>query len=205
MGGASDRDASDVPKPGVSVSAAHGRPSDDKEDGGDIANGRPGGDKEDDGGDIAKITAMAAAVPGLPLKGADGGPSCGGSGEEIASREGAAATQEGEFCPQQKGGGDGGRLRAVETGGVMTRAMNDTAVERETNRGDSVEVGIGGVEDQQKRDCGIVCREQGVDVDERVGAGRKPGDVAAEGARPPAAWASSKRPRKEETNAAAVV
>ena len=203
MGGANDRDASDVPKPGVSVSAAHGSPGVDKEDGGDIANGRPGGDKEDDGGDIAKITAMAAAVPGLPLKGADCGPSCGGSGEGIASREGAAATQKAESCPQQKGGGDGGRLRGAGTGGVMTRAVDDTAVERETNRGDCVEVGIGGVEDQQKRDCSISCREQG--VDERVGAGRKPGDVAAGGARPPAAWTSSKRPRKEETNAAAMV
>lgn len=177
---ASKGDTPDVSNPGVS--AAPGRPGDDNED----------------GGDVAKITAMAAAVPGLPLDGADSGPSCGGSGEENA--------REGEPCPQKQADGEGGRFREVETGGVVARALDATAVERETNSGDSVEVGIGGVEDPNKGlDCGVVCREQG--VDERVGADSTPVDVdvAAEGARPPAAWTSSKRPRKNDANAAAVV
>ena len=75
-----------------------------------VVRGGLGGDKKGgDGGDqedIAKITAMAAAVPGLPLGGADGGTSCGGSGAGVASREGAAASREEKSCPQKQGDGD---------------------------------------------------------------------------------------------------
>lgn len=182
-----------APKPGVSGESRHGR---------------PGGDRENpDRGDISKTTTMVAVVPGLPLNGADGGTSCGGSGEGIASSEGATATREGESCPQKQKqeDGDGGRLRRVEMGGVATQPADAaTAVDGDKNSGDSIEVGTinSGIEDQHKRDCGIVCQEQGVDG--RVGAESARRNVGAEEARPPAAWTSSKRPRKEEADVAAV-
>lgn len=156
------------------------------------ARGGPGGDKED-GGDIARITAMAAAVPGLPLDGADGGTSYGGEG--IASREGATATPEGKASSPKQGDGDDGRLKGVETRGAVARPTDATAVDGERNSGDDVGNGIGGVEDQHTRGCGIVC--QGKGVDELGGPDSTPGDVGAAGAPPPAAWTFSKRPRKE--------
>ena len=91
----------------------------------------------------------------------------------------------------------------METEGVVARTVDAEAVvngERDSGDGADIEIGI---EDQRKRDCGIVCQEEG--VDERVGADSTPGDVGAEGVRPPVEWTASKRPRKEGANAAAVV
>eukprot|EP00752_Nemacystus_decipiens_P010312 g9187.t1 len=170
------------------------------------------GDGDRDGGRLRGVETGGLAT----ARAADGtvadGPSCGGSGEEIAGGEGAAATREGKSCPQEDGDGDGdrngGRLRGVETGGrAAARAAGGTAAETETRSGESAEVGISGVEDHRGRDSGIgvVCRGNG--FDERVGAdgaGGTPGD-GAEVVRPPAVWTSSKRPRKEEANAAAVL
>lgn len=171
----------DVPKPGVSA-----------------ARGGPGGHRED-GGDNAKVTAMAvAAVPGVPLDGADGETSYGGRDGGIAS-----AKREGRCCAEKQGGTDGGRCRGAGTGGAVTRPVDAIAVDREKKSGDGVEVGIDGGGLQHQRDCGIVCQGQG--VGERAGEDGTRGDIAAGGERPAAPWTTSKRPRKEEAKTAAAV
>lgn len=177
---ASKGGAPDAPNPGVSA-----------------ARGGPGVDGEDSG-DIAKVTAVAAAVPGVPFDGGDGGTSSSGRTGVLASREGSCAKRQG---PQRDKGG-GGRGRGVEAGEVVARPVDATAAEREKNSRDCVEIGIGGAEDQHKRDSGIICQARG--VNERARADGTPGDIAVEDPRPTAAWTSSKRPRKEEIGSGAV-
>eukprot|EP00903_Cladosiphon_okamuranus_P010350 g9793.t1 len=176
----------------------------------------PGGDMEDAGG-IANIKKMAAAVPGLPLDGADVGTSGGilgtgtGEGSAVTCREGAAATLDGESSsPREAKQGDGGsgRLREAEmVGAIAARPAEASTVDGGRNGGDGVgmRIGIDGVEDQHNRDCGIVCHGKGVDELHVGGADSSPGDVGAADTSPPAAWTSSKRPRKEEANAGAVM
>lgn len=185
-------------------SASKGGTPDAQKPGVSAARGRPGGDQEA-GGEIARVTEIAAAVPGLALDGrGGGGASCDGGGEGIACIEGAArAKREGEASPKKQEDRESGRCRGGG-GGVVARPVDtlNNAVDGERG-GDALEIGIDRMEDHHPRDRGVVCQEHGVNG--LVGADGAIGDYAVEDARPPAAWTSSKRPRKDDAIAAEAV
>ncbi len=164
--------------------------------------------REEEGGDgggvFAKPTATAEVImPEAPVDCTDDGGRGGGKGcapalgEEVSSEDAARAKEKGGACPkgERNGAGRG-------DGGAVVRPTDDAAAApREEGHGaGGAESNVTGVAEGGHNQN--ACAEPG--ADQPVGTDGTLGGVAVKGSRPPAVWASSKRPRTEEARAAAL-
>ena len=151
---------------------------------------------------FTKTTATeAAATREVRLDCADGGggKKCAPTGAEGAPREGASTKETDCACPQGETNGGG---RGDEARGVVARSEDGAiavAIEEYCSGGETGSTGAGAAERGHPPN---VSPKRG--TDRPAGTDDASGGVAAEGLRPPAAWASSKRPRTEEAGAGAL-